>query len=106
MQRLRRRHGGAPAPQALSEGRECAVSPSKAGDPCVFVFGGGSAARGAAGAGRGDVEAAGGLGALEAALAACGGRPHWGKSHAEGGAYLGAAHPGWAAFCALAEDEP
>ncbi len=45
---------------------------------------------------------AGGLGELEAALQACGGRPHWGKRHAADGAYLAAVHPGWAAFLAIA----
>jgi hypothetical protein len=52
--------------------------------------------------GREDVARAGGLEGLEAALQECGGRPHWGKRHAAGEAYLAAVHPGWAAFRAAA----
>ena len=53
------------------------------------------------GGSRSDAAAAGGFGALEVVLQACGGRPHWGKLHTATEAYLAEVHPCWDAFRAL-----
>ena len=79
---------------------------------CALAFRGGTRPVGGGGAegcggGRGgggsrsDAAAAGGFGALEVVLQACGGRPHWGKLHTATEAYLAEVHPCWDAFRAL-----